>query len=61
MLGSAWVVDPVKIIPRREVAAVLDNLPRRAPRSQVTRMNRAIFRLACCCGLQFFEIMAPPY
>ena len=31
-------------------------LKRKAPRSISTRMNLAIFRLACCCGLRASEI-----
>ncbi len=58
MIGSTWVVDPVKILTRRELGIVLDDLSRRALRSQGTRMNRAIFRLACCCGLRVSEIAA---
>ncbi|MEQ8667810.1 MAG: hypothetical protein RIC12_01475 [Pirellulales bacterium] len=51
MVGSTSVVDSLKILTRRELAAVLDDLARRAPRSQSTRMNRAIFRLGFCCAL----------
>lgn len=58
MLGSTWVVNPVKIFTRRELSLVLDDLARHASRSQGTRMNRAIFRLACCCGLRVSEIAA---
>jgi integrase len=36
----------------RELAAVLNDLKRKAPRSKNTRMNLALFRLACCCGLR---------
>src|SRR5436190_8992497 len=58
MLVSAWAVDPVKILTRRELATVLADLARRAPRSASGRMNRVIFRLACCCGLRVSEIGA---
>src|ERR1700679_1046278 len=58
MHAMPCVVDPVKILTRRELAGVLHDLARRAPRSAGTRMNRAIFRLACCCGLCVSEIAA---
>jgi len=58
MLGTTWTVDAVKILTRRELACVLDDLALRASRSEGTRMNRAIFRLACCCGLRVSEIAA---
>lgn len=47
---------PSKILTRRELAAVLDDLARKAPRSPNTRMNLVIFRLAACCGLRASEI-----
>jgi integrase len=37
-------------------AAVLNDLKRKAPRSKNTRLNLALFRLACCCGLRASEI-----
>jgi len=55
---AIWNVDPVKILTRCELAGVLDDLNRKASRSASTRMNRAIFRLACCCGLRVSEIGA---
>ena len=55
---SAWSVDPVQILTCRELACVLGDLARRAPRSAGQRMNRVIFRLACCCGLRVSEIGA---
>jgi integrase len=58
MLVSAWAVDPVKLLTPRELASVLVDLARRAPRSASLRMNRMIFRLACCCGLRVSEIGA---
>jgi integrase len=58
MIATLWHVDQTKILTRRELACVLDDLARRAPRSASTRMNRAIFRLACCCGLRVSEIRA---
>ena len=58
MIASFWSVDQTKILTRRELACVLDDLARRAPRSVNMRMNRVIFRLACCCGLRVSEIGA---
>jgi integrase len=49
-------LDATKILPRRELAAVLNDLKRKAPRSKNTRLNLALFRLACCCGLRASEI-----
>jgi integrase len=34
----------------------LNDLKRKAPRSKNTRLNLALFRLACCCGLRASEI-----
>jgi hypothetical protein len=45
-------LDATKILTRRELAAVLNDLKRKAPRSKNTRLNLALFRLACCCGLR---------
>ena len=58
MIAATWNIDPVKILTRRELACVLADLGRRAPRSAGARMNRVIFRLACCCGLRVSEIAA---
>jgi integrase len=49
-------LDGTKILTRRELAAVLGDLKRKAPRSKNTRLNLALFRLACCCGLRAGEI-----
>ena len=49
-------LDPTKILTRRELAAVLADLNRKAPRSRSTRLNLVVFRLACCCGLRASEI-----
>ncbi len=49
-------LDATKILTRRELAAVLNDLKRKAPRSKNTRMNLVLFRLACCCGLRASEI-----
>jgi integrase len=50
--------DATKILTRREIAAVLADLKRKAPRSPGTRLNLVLFRLACCCGLRASEIAA---
>jgi integrase len=49
-------LDATKILTRRELAAVLGDLKRKSPRSKNTRLNLALFRLACCCGLRASEI-----
>ena len=51
-----WNLDPTKILMRHELAAVLGDLNGRAARSGQARLNRAILRLACCCGLRVSEI-----
>jgi integrase len=53
---APWVVDPVKVLTRRELARVLDSLTARADDSPTARMNLTIVRLACCCGLRVSEI-----
>ena len=50
------VVDPIKVLTRKELAAVLCDLKRKAVRSPSTRLNLVIFRLATCCGLRASEI-----
>jgi integrase/recombinase XerD len=50
------LADPMKILTRNELAAVLADLHRKAPRSKNTRLNRAVFRLAACCGMRVSEI-----
>ena len=49
-------VDATKILTRRELAQVLGDLTRKAPRSANTWMNLILVRLACCCGLRVSEI-----
>jgi integrase len=49
-------LDATKILTRRKLAAVLNDLKRKAPRSKNTRLNLTLFRLACCCGLRASEI-----
>ncbi len=51
-----YLVSPTKILTRREMAAVLSDLKRKARRSPNTRLNLIIFRLAACCGLRASEI-----
>src|ERR687896_1346346 len=53
---SARLADPTKILTRREIALVIAELHRKAPRSKNTRLNLVVFRLACCCGLRASEI-----
>jgi integrase len=48
--------DATKILMRKELAAVLDDLKRKAPRSPNTRLNLVLFRLATCCDLRASEI-----
>jgi integrase len=50
------LADPTKILMRRELAAVLAELTRKAKRSPSMRLNLVIFRLATCCGLRASEI-----
>ena len=56
MYHRAPLVDATKILTRRELAAVLGDLHRRAPRSRSTWSNLILVRLACCCGLRVSEI-----
>ena len=51
-----WNLDPTTILMRHEPAAVLADLNGRATRLGQSRLNRAILRLACCCGLRVSEI-----
>ena len=55
-MSAARNVDATKILSRREIAAVLADLQRKAPRSPSTRLNLILFRLACCCGLRASEM-----
>jgi integrase/recombinase XerD len=56
MHTSSIRVDATKILSRRELAAVLDDLHRKATRSANTWLNLILVRLACCCGLRVSEI-----
>ena len=49
-------IDATKILSRRELAAVLDDLHQKAPRSANTWLNLILVRLSCCCGLRVSEI-----
>ncbi len=51
-IGTVIRVDATKILSRRELAAVLDDLRRKAPRSANAWMNLNLVRLTCCCGRQ---------
>ena len=51
----AWHVDASQILSRGELSRVLATLAARAPRLANVRMNLAIVRLACCCGLRATE------
>jgi integrase len=50
-----WNVDSTKILLRSELTAVLADLAKRSQYSARVRMDRTIFRLACCCGLRVSE------
>ncbi len=51
-----WQADLSVILGRSDLRTVITELRRKAPRSLGTRMNLAIVRLACCCGLRASEI-----
>jgi integrase len=53
---SAWTVDAWKILTRNELARVVADLKTRADRLATVRLNLALVRLACCCGLRAREI-----
>ena len=53
---SGRLADGTKILMKRELAAVLADLRRKALRSKNARLNLVIFRLAACCGLRASEI-----
>ena len=53
---EVWSIDQSKILTRNELAAVLEDLTRRAQRSKSARMSLVLIRLACCCGLRVSEI-----
>jgi integrase len=50
------LVDPTRILTRRELATVLADVKRNGQRSANARRNLIIVRLACCCGLRVSEI-----
>ncbi len=53
---ATWTVDKSRILQPDEIRRVLEDLARKGRRSLNTRMNRVIFRLACCAGLRASEI-----
>jgi integrase/recombinase XerD len=53
---TTWTVDRSKILQPDEIGEVLKDLNRKARRSLNTRLNRVVFRLACCAGLRASEI-----
>jgi integrase len=53
---ATWTVDKSKILQPDEIRRVLADLARRGRRSPNSRMNRIVFRLACCAGLRASEI-----
>lgn len=55
-LGYPIRVDATKILSRRELAAVLADLQRRATRTANSWLNLTLVRLSCCCGLRVSEI-----
>jgi integrase/recombinase XerD len=55
-IGTSIRVDATKILSRRELAAVLADLTRKAARSRNTWLNLILVRLSCCCGLRVSEI-----
>ena len=58
LVDLGWRIDAGKILTRRELALVLDDLAHKADRFANARLNRVICRLACCCGLRVSEISA---
>lgn len=55
-MTGTWNVDETKVMTRREVAAVLEDLKRLGKRSVNQRLNLTIFRLATGAGLRASEI-----
>lgn len=55
-MNASKPIDPVKVLARPEIVAVVSDLKRKA-RSKNTRQNLIIFRLATCCGLRVSEIV----
>ena len=53
---ATWRIDPLHLLTRRELAAVLADLEQKASRSENVRLNRVVVRLACCCGLRVSEV-----
>ena len=58
LVDLGWRIDAGKILTRRELALVLDDLAHKVDRFANARLNRVIWRLACCFGLRVSEISA---
>jgi integrase len=52
------MIDPAKLLTADEVSATLSWLHHRRRRGPNYVLNRAIFRLSCCCGLRVNELCA---
>jgi integrase len=52
------MVDPTKLLTPEEISATLSWLHHRRRRGPNFVLNRAIFRLSCCCGLRVNELCA---
>jgi integrase len=53
---ATWSITPDKVLTKQEIHSVVADLRRRARRSTNSKMNLALFRLACCCGLRVSEL-----
>lgn len=53
---ATWTVTRDKLLTRDEILMVLADLKRKSRRSENTRMNLVLFRLATCCGLRASEL-----
>ncbi len=53
---STWTVTRSKILSLEEIKAVIADLKRRGRRSENSRRNLVLFRLATCCGLRASEL-----
>ena len=53
---STWNLDPTRILTRRELSNVLDDLATKAERLANPRRNLTVVRLACYSGLRVSEI-----
>jgi integrase len=50
------MIDRTKFVSLAEIDAVLAWLHHRRRRGRNYQLNRAIFRLSCCCGMRCMEI-----